>query len=73
MKFLFLLAQLVKAPENRDFRLPSRAGRRIGMIVSVEIGNRVATIGMFRDRSLADDGFSVTAGNIQNIGWLAQA
>lgn len=73
MKFLFLLAHLVKVPENRDFRMSSGAVRRIGMIVSVEIGNRVATIGMFRDRSLADDGFSVAAGNIQNIGWLAQA
>lgn len=42
------------------------------MNVAVEIGNGVATLGLFRRRILTYDGFSMAAGNIQHIGWLTQ-
>ena len=47
--------------------------RRVDMLLSVVVGNRVATLRVSADRILADIGFAVSAGDIQNIGRLAQS
>lgn len=42
------------------------------MIVSVEIGNGVTAIAGLFGRISADSGLAVTAGNVENIGRLAE-